>query len=385
VNPSRANYSITVRIDPAGGRLEGSETIRFRNTAARPIGRVAFLFGGDQLRLRGAERVPGVKSPALFELAKSVAPGETAELVVEWAISQPPLKDGEGGATSDWYPRLYWGFGTLDDYEVKAQVPAGFTFAATGKLENGIYRAPGVLACGIFVGKGFQVATQDAGGVAVTAIFTAKGERCARLLLKTAVDAIGYYRGRFGFYPHDSLTIVPGMRIRKAGIRSPPAWYSFTGRSANMKPSRGPYGDGGRDAEAAHERLRFGGPPDVVEDAGVDGDGVMRSGEDGVERRRGVRNDGVIEIADQVLEAEVRGPQGEWGEKINANLYWRHGRGLYVHFAALDPDIRAVAGGPEADGVVGFVNAGGAYKFEMGKMLWQRRHELTQIPTRLTR
>ncbi len=128
---------------------------------------------------------------------------------------------------------------------------------------------------------------------------------------------------------------------------------------------RGLYGDGGRDAEAAHERLRFGGPPDVVEDAGVDGDGVMRSGEDGVERRGGVRNDGVIEIADQVLEAEVRGPEGEWGEKINANLYGRHGRGLHVRFAALDPDIRAVAGGPEADGVVGFVNAGGAYQFEM--------------------
>jgi len=217
LNPSRANYSITVRIDPAGGRLEGSEAIRFRNATARPIGRVAFLFVGDQLRLRGAERVPGVKSPALFELAKSVAPGETAELVVEWAISQRPLKDGEGGATSDWYPRLYWGFGTLDDYEVKAQVPAGFTFAATGKLENGIYRAPGVLACGIFVGKGFQVASQDAGGVAVTAIFTAKGERCARLLLKTAVDAIGYYRGRFGFYPHNSLTIVPGDDDPKGG------------------------------------------------------------------------------------------------------------------------------------------------------------------------
>ncbi len=210
MNPARANYSIMVRIDSGGGHLEGSETIRFRNTATRPIGRVAFRFDGDQVSLRGAERVPGVKSPLLFDLAKAIAPGETAELVAEWAITGFPLKDGDSLATSGWYPRLYWGFGTLDDYEVKAQVPAELTFAATGKLQDGVYLATAVRAYGIFVGKGFQTATEDAGGVAVTSVFTSKGQPCARLLLKTAVDAIGYYRGRFGFYPHNSLAIVPG-------------------------------------------------------------------------------------------------------------------------------------------------------------------------------
>jgi hypothetical protein len=138
--------------------LEGSETIRFRNTATRPIGRVAFRFDADQLSLRGAERVPGVKSPVLFDLAKAIAPRETAELVAEWAITGFPLKDGDSLATSGWYPRLYWGFGTLDDYEVKARVPAGLTFAA-GKLQDGVYRAAAVRAYGIFVGKGFQTAT----------------------------------------------------------------------------------------------------------------------------------------------------------------------------------------------------------------------------------
>jgi hypothetical protein len=127
----------------------------------------------------------------------------------------------------------------------------------------------------------------------------------------------------------------------------------------------GAYDAGGWDAEAAHERLWFGSPPDVVEDTGVDGDGVMRGGKDGIERRGGVGYDGVIEITDHVLEAEVRGSKGEWSEKINANLHCRHGRGLYVHFAALDPNFRAVAGNPEADGVVGFVIPTGAYQFEM--------------------
>ena len=125
------------------------------------------------------------------------------------------------------------------------------------------------------------------------------------------------------------------------------------------------YGTGDRDAEAAHERLWLRGPPDVVEDARVDGDGVMRGGKNGVKRRGDIGNDGVVEITDQVLEAKVRSAKDAWSEKINANLDCRHGRGLYVYFAALDPDIRSIARGPEADGVVGFVNAGGAYQFEV--------------------
>jgi hypothetical protein len=55
-----------------------------------------------------------------------------------------------------------------------------------------------------------EVSKADAGGVQVRAIFTPKGGPCAKVLLQTAVDVIAYYRGRFGTYPHNSLTIVPG-------------------------------------------------------------------------------------------------------------------------------------------------------------------------------
>jgi aminopeptidase N len=55
----------------------------------------------------------------------------------------------------------------------------------------------------------------------VRAVFTHQGRPCAELLLKTAVDAIGFYRERFGLYPHRSLSIVPGMDYPAGGY--PPA------------------------------------------------------------------------------------------------------------------------------------------------------------------
>jgi hypothetical protein len=214
LNPPRATYVLEARVSSDGSRLDGSEAVRFTNNTPRPIGRVAFLFEGSDLRLRAngaaAERITGVKHPALFELPRDIAPGESVELVADWVITHEPIKDGEGIATSSWYPRLWWGFETLADYQVKLEAPAGLTVLAGGKSQNGVILAPGTRALGIFAGKGFQTASADAGSVPVTIVFTPKGSECAHLLLKTAVDAIGYYQGRFGYYPQNSLTIVPG-------------------------------------------------------------------------------------------------------------------------------------------------------------------------------
>jgi hypothetical protein len=84
-----------------------------------------------------------------------------------------------------------------------------------------VYLAENVATFGLFVGKGYQSAETDAGEVHVRAIFTAAGRPCAELLLRTAVDVIGFYRRQFGAYPQRSLTIVPGMDYPAGGY--PPA------------------------------------------------------------------------------------------------------------------------------------------------------------------
>ena len=69
-------------------RLEGTETIRFRNETRRPIGRIALRWYGDVLRVRAngvsAERSPGKYSVALFDLPHDVRPGGEVELSIDF-------------------------------------------------------------------------------------------------------------------------------------------------------------------------------------------------------------------------------------------------------------------------------------------------------------
>ena len=223
VAPPRAQYSIDVALSSDASRLEGRETIRFRNDTPRPIGRIALQWYGDVLRVRAngvrVERSPGKHSLALFDLPGDVGPGGRVELSVEfgapWKLNQRTGSE----ITSFLSPRLWWGLGTLDDYEVRVHMPEGYAVATSGRYDPAArgYRAEGVRAFGLFIGKGHESAEADAGDVRIRAVFTAAGRPCAELLLKTAVDVIGFYRERFGFYPHRSLSIVPGMDYPAGG------------------------------------------------------------------------------------------------------------------------------------------------------------------------
>jgi tetratricopeptide (TPR) repeat protein len=227
VVPPRAHYSIDIKFVPDPSRLEGTETIRFRNDTSRPIGRIALQWFGDVLLVRvngvAASRSPGKQSVALFDLPSDVQPGGNLDLSVEFGASWKLDQHTGRAITSFLSPRLWWGFGTLDDYEVRLQAPGGYTVATSGRYDPaaGAYRAEGVRVFGLFIGKGYESAEADAGDVRVRAVFTKEGRSCAELLLKTAVDVIGFYRERFGIYPHRSLAIVPGMDYPAGGY--PPA------------------------------------------------------------------------------------------------------------------------------------------------------------------
>jgi hypothetical protein len=205
-----------VRFAADTSRLEGIETIELRNETRQPIGRIALDWYGDVLRVRAngvpASPSPGKYSIALFDLPTDVVPG--AEIKLEVDFGAPWKLDSKTGnaITSFLSPRLWWGFGTLDDYEVHLHMPDGYAVATSERYDPdaGLYRAGGVRAFGLFVGKGYESAEADAGDVHVHAVFTAAGRPCAELLLKTALDVIAFYRQQFGFYPQRSLSIVPG-------------------------------------------------------------------------------------------------------------------------------------------------------------------------------
>src|ERR1022692_904420 len=76
--------------------------------------------------------------------------------------------------TSFLNPRIWWGFGTPDDYEVKVRAPEGYAIATSGRFDPGIgaYRAEGIRAFGLFIGKGYKSAEADVGDVHVRVVFT---------------------------------------------------------------------------------------------------------------------------------------------------------------------------------------------------------------------
>lgn len=54
-------------------------------------------------------------------------------------------------------------------------------------------------------------------------------------MLQTAVDVIGFYRKRFGFYPHRSLTIIPGMDYPAGGYPVATAMIAIHGEEQMEK------------------------------------------------------------------------------------------------------------------------------------------------------
>ena len=219
--PPRAHYAIDCRMGKAG--LDGKETIRLRNSSTKPITRLAVAWAGEDpvITVRGKRVVMGKRQVTQFgedaipfqsfDLPEALSPGREVELGVEFHTG------GYGDITgrmhwTGWYPRLWWGYGTHDDYDVKVEIPDGFALATSGRLneKTGRYHAEGVRQFGLVLGKGYGVLEASAGDVLVRCMYGPDGAEAARHILENAVDAIGFYREWLGFYPYKSLDIVPG-------------------------------------------------------------------------------------------------------------------------------------------------------------------------------
>lgn len=227
VVPPRAQYQIDCSLDSKTGQLSGRETVSFRNTTSRPIERLALDWkisekqsatvsaNGKRALLVVQASQKEAEGPLLVQLPGPLEPNQQLLLKVEFHNSYgSEFSEGAGNLLQAWYPKLWWGFGTLDDYVVKISVPESWKVVTSGKWDahSGAWIGKGArdFVMGIYDRRKYAVETAQAGDVQVSVVHTEAGTKCAALLLQTAVDAIGFYRQRFGFYPHQSLTMVPG-------------------------------------------------------------------------------------------------------------------------------------------------------------------------------
>ncbi len=220
--PPHANYKIDCIITSEKVlRFEGKEVISFVNTTSKSMQTLALKWselGERNLKIKvNGEAVelstPIESFPQDFKLDEPLNPGQSLRLEVEFSLVPFGLGEPNSiGPVTDW-PRLWWGFDTHDDYQVKLDFPEAYTVATSGRFDQstGYYRAEAIPSFGFFLGKGYEVFEDRALDVVVRCLYKPGDKKCAELLYGTAVDAINFYRERFGFYPYRILTIIPGM------------------------------------------------------------------------------------------------------------------------------------------------------------------------------
>ena len=220
--PPQANYKINCTVTSGEViRLKGNEVISFVNTTSKPMQTLAITWsqlGERNLKIKANGEAVSLPTPIEsfpqdFKLTEPINPGKSLTLEVEFSLVPFGLGDPNSiGPVTDW-PRLWWGFDTNDDYQVKFDFPEEYTVATSGRFDHrtGYYRAEAVRSFGFFLGKGYRVFEDKAQDVAVRCLYKPGDKKCAELLQETAVDAINFYRERLGFYPYRILTIIPGM------------------------------------------------------------------------------------------------------------------------------------------------------------------------------
>lgn len=245
-HPPRASYSVQAEVDAVRSEVRGRVTIRLVNSSTRAL--TELMIHGDQMDLTAGidgngEAVTVVETfkdsdgaRTRVRLPKAVP--AAGSLVLTATFRRPFALDLDGKATlARWHPKVWWGVPVHDDYDVRLVVPADFAVGTSGRwiAASETWRAKGVRQFGLFLGRGMKTEVADAGGVQVRLIHSATSVPWADTLLKTAVDAVMYYRQRFGMYPYDTLTIVPGISNPAGGYPIATSLVAVHGMEAYSK------------------------------------------------------------------------------------------------------------------------------------------------------
>ena len=233
-SPLRAEYIIDCRIDPAKGFLKGTETIRLKNSAEQAISKLIVYRqvregsslsisadGKDAIVLQETSYVSQAANYfnggcpfenyryTVFDLPEAWQPSKSLDLKVDFST---PIIDANTLYLTEWHPRLYWGYPTHDDFEVKVDLPPGYSLVTSGRFDgkSGRFCANDVRSFGLVFGKNLRVKDASAGDVLVQLLYPPDHEEWAQIVSATAVDAVNFYRQRFGFYPYKNLSIVLG-------------------------------------------------------------------------------------------------------------------------------------------------------------------------------
>jgi len=245
-NPPPAAYKLKARcrVEEKAVHLDGEGEILFTNSGKRPISTVALEWPFKTADLEvsiGMRHVPQRQSKpvhagvSFFSLPRAFRPNENVKLAIRFT-QKTTVSDIDDIAFQRWYPKLWWdGLPTRDAFSVEFEAPDGYVTASSGRLDpkTGTYENAGVTTgFGLRIFKDIQIEERETGGVRIRSFYTEEGRECALLCLETAVDAVGFYKDLHGFFPFESLTIVPGASRPMGGYPFASALVVIHGQQA---------------------------------------------------------------------------------------------------------------------------------------------------------
>ncbi|MCP4706183.1 MAG: hypothetical protein GY865_16410 [candidate division Zixibacteria bacterium] len=234
LEPPRALYNIdcSIKFDSAQALVSGTETISFINTSTLPINRLALdwvtdslhsmdiLVNGEAVKILSSPADDDTNDPIIIQLPQVISPEDKIEIYAQFKKIYT-FEPGDGRHLfTGWYPRIYWGMRSQDDFNVKINYSSGFAFGSSGlyNSETDTYHANSARKYGLYFLKNAVVTEKKIEDITVRIIHTPAAKECADLVMETAVDAITYYKKRFGFYPSDHIDIIQGVDFPNGGF-----------------------------------------------------------------------------------------------------------------------------------------------------------------------
>ena len=228
IQPPHTRYSIELNVDAPNNRLEGREQIRIHNPSTSPLKRLVIdwpYLSFEEIRISSqGEPVKFLEkgknglssSQVLIELPQVNKSAESITLEIQFGC---PLRLGKINKLVGWYPRLWWGRNTSDDYAVKVNVPEEYAVATSGVFDEikNHYSAKGVRTFGIVFMRDIEILKAQSGETKIYCYYEKAAGKCAELIQQTAIDVIDFYRDWLGFYPRNVLHIIPGGLSHPAG------------------------------------------------------------------------------------------------------------------------------------------------------------------------
>ena len=255
-------YRMDVALDPAAGTIGGEMTLTWRNPATRPLAEVwfrlypnAFYYGAGELTVAGVTVDGEMVAPELAQddtalrvpLPKPVAPGESAEIALDFTSTVPTDSTGSYGIFSrdtrngtwvlaDWYPILAvyeegdgWALPevtSLGDptyapsafYDVRVTAPNDLEVVATGaavaetdakdEVSRRFIAGP-ARDFAIVADDDHAPLRREVAGTRLT-LWTAPtlDPAVAEHTLDAAAGALRFYNDRFGAYPAREIDLV---------------------------------------------------------------------------------------------------------------------------------------------------------------------------------